>query len=71
MELRGYLYALLYGTLQYDDENTPNLFKKIKVLSLSVSHMLCTFESSCLTLSLQFGWFLVDIILVYNIIASK
>lgn len=26
------LYALLCGTLPFDDENIPNLFKKIKVL---------------------------------------
>jgi len=25
------LYALLCGTLPFDDENIPNLFKKIKV----------------------------------------
>lgn len=28
------LYALLCGTLPFDDENIPNLFKKIKVLSI-------------------------------------
>ena len=30
------LYALLCGTLPFDDENIPNLFKKIKVLSIGV-----------------------------------
>ena len=30
------LYALLCGTLPFDDENIPNLFKKIKVLSKDV-----------------------------------
>lgn len=30
------LYALLCGTLPFDDENIPNLFKKIKVLSLFI-----------------------------------
>lgn len=28
------LYALLCGTLPFDDENIPNLFKKIKVHKL-------------------------------------
>lgn len=28
------LYALLCGSLPFDDENIPNLFKKIKVFSL-------------------------------------
>jgi serine/threonine protein kinase len=32
------LYALLCGTLPFDDENIPNLFKKIKV-----SKYLCSF----------------------------
>lgn len=27
------LYALLCGTLPFDDENIPNLFKKIKVIN--------------------------------------
>ncbi len=26
------LYALLYGSLPFDDENIPNLFEKIKVV---------------------------------------
>jgi len=29
------LYALLCGTLPFDDENIPNLFKKIKVHSIT------------------------------------
>lgn len=29
------LYALLCGTLPFDDENIPNLFKKIKVSCIS------------------------------------
>jgi len=32
------LYALLCGTLPFDDENIPNLFKKIKV-SLHLSDL--------------------------------
>lgn len=28
------LYALLCGTLPFDDENIPNLFKKIKVCTI-------------------------------------
>jgi len=30
------LYALLCGTLPFDDENIPNLFKKIKVILFSI-----------------------------------
>lgn len=30
------LYALLCGTLPFDDENIPNLFKKIKVSKVYV-----------------------------------
>lgn len=30
------LYALLCGTLPFDDENIPNLFKKIKVSKVFV-----------------------------------
>lgn len=30
------LYALLCGALPFDDENIPNLFKKIKVCALNV-----------------------------------
>ena len=30
------LYALLCGTLPFDDENIPNLFKKIKVLLMLI-----------------------------------
>jgi 5'-AMP-activated protein kinase, catalytic alpha subunit len=32
------LYALLCGTLPFDDENIPNLFKKIKVKHFSAFH---------------------------------
>lgn len=32
------LYALLCGTLPFDDENIPNLFKKIKVRN----HLQCS-----------------------------
>lgn len=38
------LYALLCGSLPFDDENIPNLFKKIKVLCFKV-HLE---ESACL-----------------------
>jgi serine/threonine protein kinase len=31
------LYALLCGTLPFDDENIPNLFKKIKVDGHSIA----------------------------------
>lgn len=31
------LYALLCGSLPFDDENIPNLFKKIKVPPLTLS----------------------------------
>lgn len=34
------LYALLCGTLPFDDENIPNLFKKIKVHKGDCRHML-------------------------------
>lgn len=33
------LYALLCGTLPFDDENIPNLFKKIKVLLIFDHHL--------------------------------
>ena len=36
------LYALLCGTLPFDDENIPNLFKKIKV-----SNYLLQFTEKC------------------------
>ena len=37
------LYALLCGTLPFDDENIPNLFKKIKVLGFRLTKI-----SACL-----------------------
>ena len=40
------LYALLCGTLPFDDENIPNLFKKIKV-----SKYLCSLCMSGASLS--------------------
>ena len=33
------LYALLCGTLPFDDENIPNLFKKIKVLGILLTRI--------------------------------
>ncbi|WVZ13381.1 hypothetical protein V8G54_010947, partial [Vigna mungo] len=38
------LYALLCGTLPFDDENIPNLFKKIKVILLSIFLFLSMFK---------------------------
>ena len=36
------LYALLCGSLPFDDENIPNLFRKIKVSRLSKLHTMLT-----------------------------
>lgn len=35
------LYALLCGTLPFDDENIPNLFKKIKVMLEKLCTLMC------------------------------
>ena len=47
------LYALLCGTLPFDDENIPNLFKKIKVRKhLQCSILKCTLLLGCADLEL-------------------
>ena len=48
------LYALLCGTLPFDDENIPNLFKKIKVLQ----NMSCYLRSFSYIWVLQVIYFL-------------
>jgi serine/threonine protein kinase len=47
------LYALLCGTLPFDDENIPNLFKKIKVLGI-----LFTKISACLIMTFHLMLFM-------------
>lgn len=46
------LYALLCGTLPFDDENIPNLFKKIKVLH----RMFCQLTFLFFEVMLKFGY---------------
>lgn len=41
------LYALLCGSLPFDDENIPNLFRKIKVSCHPKTHCIDVFKATC------------------------
>lgn len=60
------LYALLCGTLPFDDENIPNLFKKIKVHYGVSGHMADIHFQSFLSI---FAW--LTLIVFANLLTLK
>lgn len=77
------LYALLCGTLPFDDENIPNLFKKIKVWTICQLHQKCqlshfmkhAIQKNTLFLTLRFekklAYFELSHLIEWDIYSSK